>query len=179
MPARLLVQSLALVLAGTLLGAALNAASPRPLPALEPVHPASASAAAACTDPDGPARAPAPRMPLAEALAACGACTAGFVDARSAAVYARGHVPGAVHLPPVGDPAEAAAYEALRRFTTVVVYGDEASCDLPGGTVDRLRAGGFHDVRQLDGSWERWQDAGGPAQSGACESCDHAAAGAP
>ena len=110
-------------------------------------------------------------MPLAEAVSACAQCTVGFVDARGAAAFALGHIPGAVHLPPAGDPGEEGTLERLRQFQTLVVYDEGGSCGLARGVADRLEGLGFNDVRLLEG-WRDWEAAGGPAQSGACEACD-------
>lgn len=164
-PGRDLRRFVALGAAGGLVGAVLNAASAHGIDPRTPVYPAAA--VVACGDPGTTARV----MPLSEALSACAACSAGFVDARGAAAFGHGHIPGAVHLPPEGGPDWDAALEALRRFDTVVVYGDTANCGLDDGVVSRLRAAGFADVRTLDASWEQWFAAGGPAQSGSCEQC--------
>lgn len=162
----LALQAASLVGAGAVLGLVVNASSSHGLPLGTPVHPAAS--ATSCGDPSAP---PVRVMPLAEALAACGACSAGFVDARGPVAFEHGHIPGAVHLPPESEPEWAPAVEALRRFTTVVVYGDAANCGLDDGLVAKLRSAGFVDVRTLDASWEQWFAAGGPAQSGACDVC--------
>src|SRR5437016_2322445 len=100
-----LLQVLVLVAGGAAMGLGANALSPRPVPLGRPVFAASSSGTAECTGGDGeePAaasRSPHPRISQADAVAACGACTASFVDARGAAAFAAGHVPGAIHLPP-------------------------------------------------------------------------------
>jgi 3-mercaptopyruvate sulfurtransferase SseA len=114
-------------------------------------------------------------MALSEAIKACDSCTVAFVDARGAAAFAEGHIPGAIHLKPAGHPADAEIIQRLRSFATIVVYDSGGGCGLAEGVADRLAALGFGDVRLLDGSWNTWQDSGGPAQSGACQACtEHA-----
>lgn len=164
-------------LVGGAVGLAVNAASPHPVRLSESVHPASASAAATCTMPAAPVVHP--LMPLEQALAACAACSAGFVDARGAADFEAGHIPGAVHLPPENDEKGDEALAPLRAFDTIVVYDADAGCELAQGVADRLVAKGFRDVRLLEGSWTAWEAARGPAQAGACESCGHRSARTP
>jgi 3-mercaptopyruvate sulfurtransferase SseA len=169
---RLPGQIAALVGVGACAGVALNHFSAQPLPLTRPVYAASASGTAVCSSAAGAhAAARHAIMPQAEAVAACTACSAGFVDARGAVAFANGHIPGAIHLPPAGESDEAGALTALRRFATVVVYDAGTGCHLADAVADRLRAAGFSDVRILDGSWSAWQAAGGPAESGACRAC--------
>lgn len=166
---RFLVQAFLVVLGGSLLGLGLNAQSRHPVKLGEPVYPASASGTAVCGT-HNLVVGRHPTMSRAEAESACAVCTVGFVDARGAHAFAEGHVPGAVHLPPAGHGDERSAFDALRRFTEVVVYDEGADCDFAPGVADRLQAEGFK-VRILDGGWASWQSGGGPAQSGACKAC--------
>ena len=166
----LLRQALLVVAAGVVAGLGANALSPRPAPLGKPVRPA-AEAAVACL-PD-PAAAPVPRVSAAEAAALCTACSAGFVDARTAAEFAAGHVTGAIHLPPDGHPDEAAALARLATFHTVVVYDGDQGCRVAEGVARRLAASGLRDVRVLEGAWAGYLAAGGPGASGACSACGH------
>ena len=168
---RLLAQSVVLVLSGSTLGLAVNGRSPHPVRLLDPVYAAAEAGAAECGGAHPGAGVRAATISRAEAQAACGACSAGFVDARGAHAFAEGHVPGALHLPPVGHSDESSAFEALRRFAEVVVYDDGADCDFAPGVAERLRAAGLK-VRILEGGWSGWQAASGPAQSGACQACE-------
>jgi 3-mercaptopyruvate sulfurtransferase SseA len=163
------LQALLIASVGAVLGLVLNAASGRPTVLNRPVYPAASSGVSACSSlPQAHAHR---FMPLAEAVTACAQCTVGFVDARGAAAFASGHIPGAVHLPPAGHPDEGRTLERLRRFQTLVVYDEGGSCGLAQGVADRLDALGFKDVRLLKG-WRDWEAARGPAQSGACEACE-------
>lgn len=173
---RLLVQMAAIAAGGALLGLGLNLVSARPARLRTPVYAASESGSAVCgTSPEAQHEKHGHKvMPQKDAVAACGACSVGFVDARGAAAFAEGHIPQAVHLPPAGHPDEAHELQKLRAFPTVVVYDSGGGCGLAEGVADRLAAAGFTDVRLLEGSWTDWMAAGGPALSGACQSCgDH------
>jgi rhodanese-related sulfurtransferase len=167
---RLFLQLATISLSGAGLGVLLNATSTHPASLFKPVYPSSASSGVqAC---GGAPEAQGHRlMSQSEAVAACSSCTVGFVDARGAAAFAQGHIPGAVHLMPVGHPDEEDAIRKLRAFSTLVVYDSGGGCGLAEGVADRLTAAGFSDVRILEGSWSEWQAAGGPAQSGACQAC--------
>jgi len=171
---RLLFQMAAICAGGALLGLLLNSASGRPARLLHPVYAASDSGSAVCgASPEAHHERHGHQvMPQSEAVAACGACSAGFVDARGAAAFAEGHIPGAIHLPPAGHPDEQAELAKLRAFPTVVIYDSGGGCGLAQGVADRLSAAGLKDVRLLEGSWTDWMTAGGPALSGACDACD-------
>lgn len=168
-----LLQTCGLCIGGVALGFVLNATSGRPVNLLRPIYAASDSGIAVCGgSPDARHEEHGHRrMPLGEAVDACVACTVGFVDARGAAAFAAGHIPGAVHLPPAGHHDAQAALERLRAFPAIVVY-DSGGCGLAEGVADRLTGLGFSDVRLLEGNWDGWQTSGGPAQSGACLACE-------
>lgn len=183
-PVRPLAQTLLLLAGGSALGLVLNLASPRSVSLTTPVYPTSSSGTAACAMPpeaegaDEPAASrfvwrQYPTVGLDEAVQACDGCTVGFVDARGAAAYAAGHIPGAFHLPPVGHVDARATLEALRRHETVIVYGEGSACNLANGVADRLASEGFENVKILAGSWRDWQARGGPAESGVCRECGH------
>jgi len=166
-------QLLAILASGSALGLGLNALSPHPVALSVPVYPAAEPGSGTCSADAGAQQARrTPTMPLREALTACAGCTAAFVDARGTAAFAQGHIAGAIHLPR-GDVDELRqAIERLRTFATIVVYDDEAGCQLAQPVVDLLVGAGFTDVRLLEGTWSDWQAAQGPAQAGACEACD-------
>lgn len=173
-PDRPILQALTLAAAAGLLGLVVNAASPGGIDLARPVLAASgASAAATCEVPVGTST----EIGIADgrALHAAGAA---FVDARPAGEYAAGHIPGAYHLPSIGEcPDGAAVILALRGATTVVVYDDEASCALARRLADRLLADGVADVRVMLGGFSAWRGAGEPAEAGECAACDAVAGG--
>jgi rhodanese-related sulfurtransferase len=165
-PVRILLQALLLAAAGAGMGLALNPLTPRPARLSAPVR-SAAEATAACLLPGaGPV---APRIAVGEAAPLCIACTAGFVDARSAAEYAAGHVSGAIHLAPGEPPLAALLY--LERFRTVVVYDGDPFGAQAEAVAGLLRSRGMADVRVLSGSWPAWLAAGAPGESGPCDSC--------
>jgi 3-mercaptopyruvate sulfurtransferase SseA len=168
---RILVHTAAVALAGAAIGLGANALSPRPAALGTPVHSAAERAGGICAAAGAPAASRAPRISVAEAKALCDACTAGFVDARSATEYAAGHVTNAVHLPPAGHPGEAVAIAGLRAYDRVVVYDGDYSCALADEVAARLRREGLPDVRVLEGAWPAWIAAGGSGTSGFCPAC--------
>ncbi len=165
---KLFVHAAAIAVAGLGVGLAANALSRRPADLGRPVF--AAAEAAVCRQ--GPGE-PVNRISFQEAEKLCVACTAAFVDARSASDYAAGHVTNAIHLPPAGHPDEAAALASLAGHATIVVYDGDASCQLAEGMARRLMARGYPDVRVLSGAWPAWVAAGGPGTSGTCAICNH------
>jgi 3-mercaptopyruvate sulfurtransferase SseA len=109
------------------------------------------------------------RISVQEAKPLCLACTAAFVDARSAQEYAAGHVTGALHLAP-GEPAES-LLPALRGSATVIVYDRDRDCAAADQVATLLQGHGIRDVRVLTGAWPEWLAGGGPGESGICSLC--------
>ena len=84
------------------------------------------------------------------------------LDVRSAAEFARGHVPGALRVP-FYRAARAAAALGITTEDDVVVYcghGPRARI-----ATSSLRRRGFSHVSLLDGHWTGWQHAGLPVES--------------
>jgi 3-mercaptopyruvate sulfurtransferase SseA len=161
----LLVRAAALCLAGTLLGIGGNLLTPRPAPLGARVAAAAEQPGAACQDP----RASVARISVEEAKPLCLACTAAFVDARSAQEYAAGHVTGALHLAP-GGSAESVLPKLLAA-PAVIVYDRDRDCAAADQVATLLAAKGVRDVRVLTGAWPEWLAGGGPGESGACSLC--------
>jgi len=162
-----------ITVAGLAVGLGSNAVSPHPVPLGRAVHAAAESADASCSGnalPQGEV----PRIAVKDATAMCTACSAAFVDARSAREYEAGHIVNALHLPPMGHPDEAAVLRDLGQHASGVVYDGETSCRLAEGVARRLIAMGLQDVRVLDGAWPAWVEAGGPGAAGTCGVCAHA-----
>ena len=81
-----------------------------------------------------------------------------WVDARSEAEFAAGHIPGAICLN--FDNWPEAFPKFLDRFSAdqrVVVYCSAASCQLSREIADKLRASGVADAYFLQGGWEAWK----------------------
>lgn len=154
-----------LCLAGAALGIGANALTPRPAPLGTRVAASAEQPGAACQDP----RASVARISVTEAKPLCLACTAAFVDARSAQEYAAGHVSGALHLAP-GEPADP-LLPALRASPTVIVYDRDRDCAAADRVATLLQGHGIRDVRVLTGAWPEWLAGGGPGESGTCSLC--------
>ena len=82
-----------------------------------------------------------------------------ILDVRSQAEYDAGHVPGAVLIP---HDQLAARLAELDRDRWVLVYCKSGR--RAGIAEDVLVKSGF-DVRQIEGSWNRWSAEGRPAQT--------------
>jgi 3-mercaptopyruvate sulfurtransferase SseA len=164
---RIVLEACALVAAGALVGLGANALSPRPAALRQPVLAAAESAGATCQI---PGQMPAiPRISVEEAAPMCAACTAAFVDARSAAEYAAGHATGALHLAP-GDPPDLVLWR-IAGMKTVIVYDRDPSCQQADAVAQELLARGVPNVRVLTGAWPAWLAAGAPGASGPCAAC--------
>jgi rhodanese-related sulfurtransferase len=163
---RLLMQALLLVAVGALGGMVANALSPHPARLDRPVR-TLAEETGACKLPGAPGLIP--QISVQDATPLCFACSAAFVDARSAIQYASGHVAGAIHLPPGDVPPKLLLQ--LERYGTVVVYDGNASSGRAEQVASALKAHGLTDVRLLSGAWPAWIAAGAPGESGPCGSC--------
>jgi 3-mercaptopyruvate sulfurtransferase SseA len=167
---RLALHTLALCVASAAVGLAANALSPRTAPLGRPVLPQAESTSGACAAAGGAmAFAAVPRITVDQAKPLCAACSAAFVDARGEEEFARGHVSGALHLPPGDIPPP--VLEQLRRSPTVVVYDGDPAGAMAEAVAMGLREMGVKDVRVLAGSWADWDAQGGAGASGPCVAC--------
>jgi len=150
--ARALRQAFIIVLAGTALGLAANAISPRRIPFL--------------TQPKAPPQA-ADVVTLQQAQALWNSGTAFFLDARAPADYQAGHIAGALSLPIDDfDDHYPQVQPMLTPDTTIVAYCDGEDCDLSHRLMDRLRELGYHNVRLMVNGWTTWHTAGLLTHSG-------------
>lgn len=96
-----------------------------------------------------------------------------FVDARSAAVYAEGHISNAISLPySARETPHPNFVTLLRGARTVVVYCDTtSSCSQSTDLAAQLSHAGLTDVRVLEGGFPAWMDHSFPAEAGACRMC--------
>jgi 3-mercaptopyruvate sulfurtransferase SseA len=159
------LQAALLGLLGAALGIAGNGFTPRPAPLGARVAPSAEQPGAICEDP----RASIARISVEAAKPLCIACTAVFVDARSAQEYAAGHVTGALHLAP-GQPVDP-LLSSLHAAPTVIVYDRDRECASANVVAAGLLARGVRDVRVLTGAWPDWLAQGGPGESGTCALC--------
>ncbi len=79
-----------------------------------------------------------------------------LLDVRSPEEFAAGHIPGAVNIP---HDQVAGRLGELDKSRWVLVYC--RSGRRAGTAEDALAQGGF-DVRQIEGSWQRWESEGRP-----------------
>jgi rhodanese-related sulfurtransferase len=93
--------------------------------------------------------------------------TAYIIDARDAAEYEEGHIPGAINIP----YSKLADYYA--RLTdlvpldgAVVCYCRSIDCDLSDSLAKELRLMGYANVKLYRGGWMEWSAAGFPAETG-------------
>lgn len=84
-----------------------------------------------------------------------------WVDARPAAEFEAGHIPGAVRLEGEGwDELLPAVLDQWEENRVIVVYCSSQSCRLSHEVADRLREEvGLEPVYVLKGGWEAWKEA--------------------
>jgi rhodanese-related sulfurtransferase len=155
---RTLIETVLIVLLGLLAGLALNhrlildAFAGR----LAAPVPVAATANAALPQP----------VLLAEVrdLAAVGALP---VDARDGALYAEGHLPGAVSLPLAEVDALLESFrQQVAAERTLVLYCNGYGCPDSFDLGLRLIGEGYRDVRVFEGGFPEWRDAGLPVVKG-------------
>jgi rhodanese-related sulfurtransferase len=90
-----------------------------------------------------------------------------FLDARTPADYAAGHVAGSLNLP-VEDFEQ--RYPSVAAFLTpaspIVAYCEGAECELSHTLATKLRQLGYTNVRVLVNGWTIWRQAGLPTNTG-------------
>jgi rhodanese-related sulfurtransferase len=143
---RTLQRALVIVFGGAVLGLAANALSPRRIPCLTP--------------PKVPPRIQ-DTVTLDEAKELWSSGSAFFLDARSPADYAAGHIAGALNLPVEEfDEYYPSIGRVLTPDSTIVVYCDGLDCDLSHHLMVKLRELGCHHVRLIVNGWTVWHRAG-------------------
>jgi rhodanese-related sulfurtransferase len=98
-----------------------------------------------------------PRMAFADAQRAIASHSTLFVDARYAADYSAGHLPGAINLPitySIGLLRARLVEVSADRH--IVVYCQSRGCPLAKTVAGNLMRAGFNSVQLLDGGWEEW-----------------------
>jgi rhodanese-related sulfurtransferase len=90
-----------------------------------------------------------------------------FIDARSAAEYAQGHIRDARSLPWHDVDLNFMTVTADLELTTpIVTYCDGETCELSHDLALFLRDAGFTETRVLVNGWTVWQQAGLPVGTG-------------
>ena len=141
-----------IVLVGGALGLVANALSPSGIPYIAPPKPMLQVQ---------------DLIPLPEAQTLWSSGAAFFLDARSQADYAAGHIANAFNLP--AEEFDERYPSVAGMFTPdspIVVYCDGLQCDLSHRLMDRLRSLGYRHVRVLVNGWTVWQTARLPAHKG-------------
>src|SRR5580765_1047099 len=117
-------RALCLLLAGSALGLAVNAARPDGVRFTKFAPPNTCGAGAASTQAAAGA-APIQILPPTEAVTLCGDAQTLLADVRPADEFEQGHVTGAIHLPcAASGSAASAAVDRLAGRHTLIVYGD-------------------------------------------------------
>jgi len=97
-------------------------------------------------------------------LAAAGALP---VDARDAALYAEGHLPGALSLPLGEVESQLPAFrQQVAVDRPLVIYCNGYGCPDSFDLGLRLIEAGYRDVRVFEGGFPEWRDAGLPVIEG-------------
>jgi len=173
-------RALCLLLAGSALGLAVNAARPDGVRFTKFAPPNSCGAEAA------PAGGGIPVAVLRpdDVVALCNDADTLLADVRPPAEFAEGHVTGAIHLPCTSSgQAASAAIDRLAGRHTLIVYGD--GTDDAKVVADELRGrasrAGRADLRVLviEGGFDAWNRAGLACSSGPCPECGAPRGGAP
>ena len=87
-----------------------------------------------------------------------------FVDGRSPAEFAAGHIAGAINLPFPSMTSEASL--VLAPYNAFVVYGTDYQDIIAVAASKRLMELGFDNVSTLSGGLKAWQTAGNPVETG-------------
>jgi rhodanese-related sulfurtransferase len=171
--ATLVGRALCLLLAGSALGLAVNAARPDGVRFTKFAPPTTCGAGEA---PASAGAAPVEVLAPAAAVSVCGDAQTLVADVRPADEFARGHVTGAIHLPCASSGSTAsAAIDRLAGHHTLVVYGDGTEDAKLVADEMRRRAGraGLSELRivVIEGGFEAWSRAGLACSSGPCAEC--------
>ncbi len=169
--ATLVGRALCLLLAGSALGLAVNAARPDGVRFTTFAPPTTCGAGQAARG-EAPA-APVEVLPPAAAASACGDAQTLLADVRPAEEFAEGHVTGALHLPCASSvTAASAAVDRLAGRHTLVVYGD-ATDDAKVVAEELRRRAARSDLRivVIEGGFQAWSRAGLACSSGPCAEC--------
>jgi rhodanese-related sulfurtransferase len=163
-------RAVCLLLAGSALGLAVNAARPGGVRFTKFAPPNTCGAGETATV---AGVAPVEVLPPPAAASACGDAQTLLADVRPADEFAQGHVTGALHLPCASSgSAASAAVDRLAGRHTLVVYGDGTE-DAKLVAEELRRRAGRSDLRVIviEGGFAAWSRAGLACSSGPCAEC--------
>lgn len=91
-----------------------------------------------------------------------------FIDARSAELFAQGHIAGAINLPFEDVNAHIGAFfgRVPEKHTVVITYCDGETCSLGEDLALLLKDAGYDNVRVLINGWTVWSGRGFPIATG-------------
>ncbi len=93
-----------------------------------------------------------------------------FLDARSPALYAEGHIQGAINLPwDEYDEMATDVLSSIPKEATIIAYCDGEGCGLSRELAVALLAAGYKHVRILVNGWSVWQENGLPVAVGTAD----------
>jgi rhodanese-related sulfurtransferase len=164
-------RALCLMLAGSALGLAVNAARPDGVRFTRFAAPNTCGAGASPAAAAGAQ--PVQVLPPTQAVTLCGDAQTLLADVRPADEFERGHVTGAIHLPcAASGSAASAAVDRLAGRRTLIVYGDGTE-DARVVADELRRRAGRPDLRVLviEGGFQAWSQAGLACSSGPCPEC--------
>lgn len=91
-----------------------------------------------------------------------------LIDARDGALYADGHLPGALSLPLGEIEVQLAGFrQKVETGKTLIAYCNGYGCPDSFDLGMRLLKEGYRDVRVFEGGFPEWRDAGLPVVKGA------------
>jgi len=100
-------------------------------------------------------------------LAAALAAGAVLLDARTADVYAAGHIPGALNLPAAEfDQAYPGLKSRIKAASLLVVYCDGGDCELSHDLAGMLKDMGHGPIQLFPGGFDAWMEAGHDMREG-------------
>jgi rhodanese-related sulfurtransferase len=109
--------------------------------------------------------APLPEITLAALQAAVDRHDGPIVDARPAAFYQIGHVPGALNLPLSDLQNDSADLQVpFPKEATIIVYCEDVSCTAARSAARILQKRGYRHVILFSGGWYIWHKAGLPSE---------------
>ena len=98
-----------------------------------------------------------PRVSLADAATILAERKAVFVDARYAADYGAGHIPGAINIPVTASAETVRLYLAnVPHDFPIIVYCQSRSCPFSKTVAVALGTQGFSAIKLLEGGWREW-----------------------